>query len=56
MTDTQRERQRHRQRKKQAPCRELDMRLNSRSPGSCPWPKAGAKALSHLGVPKAQKF
>ena len=38
MRDTQRERererQRHRQREKQAPCREPDMGLDPRSPGS----------------------
>ena len=35
-TYTERERQRHRQREKQAPCRDPDMGLNSRSPGSGP--------------------
>ena len=34
--DTERERQRHRQREKQAPCREPDVGLDPRSPGSCP--------------------
>ena len=36
MRDTQRERerQRHKQREKQAPCREPDVGLNLRSPGS----------------------
>ena len=46
-----RQRQRHRQREKQAPCREPDMGLNPRSPGSCPGPKAGAKPLRHPGIP-----
>ena len=36
--------QRHRQREKQAPCREPDMGLDLRSPGSHPGPKA---ALNH---------
>ena len=48
----ERERQRHTQREKQAPCRDPDMGLDSRSPGSCPGPKAGAKPLSHPGIPK----
>ena len=51
MRDTHRERQRHRQREKQAPCREPDMGLDPRSPGSRPGPKAGAKLLNHPGVP-----
>ena len=34
------ERQRHRQREKQAPCREPDMGLDARSPGSRPGLKA----------------
>ena len=38
MRDTQREkeRQRHRQREKQAPCKEPDMGLDPKSPGSHP--------------------
>ena len=48
---TERERQRHRQREKQAPCREPDVGLDPRSPGS-PWAEGGAKPLSHLGCPK----
>ena len=36
MRDTQRERQRHRQREKQTPCREPDVGLDPRTPGSCP--------------------
>ena len=34
MRDTERERQRHRQREKQAPCREPDVGLDPRTPGS----------------------
>ena len=34
------ERQRHMQKEKQAPCREPDMGLDPRSPGSCPGLKA----------------
>ena len=54
MRDTERERgQRHRQRKKQAPYKEPDVGLNPRTPGSGPGPKAGAKLLSHPGVPSS---
>ena len=54
MIDTERERkrQRHRRREKQAPCREPDAGLDPGTPGSCPWPKAGTKPLSHPGIPK----
>ena len=48
----ERERQRHRQREKQAPCREPDVGLDPRTPGSQPQPKAGAKPLRHPGIPK----
>ena len=48
---TQRERQRHRQREKQAPCREPDVGFDPGPPGSGPGPKAGAKPLSHSGIP-----
>ena len=54
MRDTEkrkRERQTHRQREKQAPCREPDVGLDPRTPGSHPGPKAGTKPLSHPGVP-----
>ena len=51
MRDTERERQRHRQREKQAPCREPDMGLDPRTPGSHPGPKADIQLLSHSGVP-----
>ena len=51
MRHRERERQRHRQREKQVPCREPDVGLDPRSPGSGPGPKAGAKLLSHLGCP-----
>ena len=40
VTERERERQRHRQREKQAPCREPDVGLDPRSPGSCPGLKA----------------
>ena len=43
------------QREKQAPCQEPDAELDPRTPGSHPGPKAGAKLLSHPGIPyKAQ--
>ena len=55
MKDTERERQRHRQRhrqrEKQAPCREPDVGLDPRTPGSCSEPKADAQPLSHPGAP-----
>ena len=46
-----RERQIHRQREKQAPCRECDVELEPRSPGSQPDPRADAQPLSHPGAP-----
>ena len=49
--EREREGQRHRQREKQAPCRDPDVGLNPRTPGSRPGLKAGAKALSHPGIP-----
>ena len=45
------ERQRHRRREKQAPCQEPDSGLNPGTPGSRPGPMAGAKLLSHPGIP-----
>ena len=46
------ERQRHRRREKPAPCREPDVGLDPRTPGSRLGPKAGAKPLSHPGIPE----
>ena len=51
MRDTQRERQRYRQREKQAPCREPDVGLDPRAPGSCPELKADAQPLNYPGAP-----
>ena len=51
--ETQRQSQRHRQRDKQAPCREPNVGLDLRTPGSGPELKADAQPLSHPGVPKA---
>ena len=51
MRDGERERQRHRQRKKQAPCKKLDVGLDPWTPGLRPGPKAGAKPLTHPGIP-----
>ena len=48
---THREKQRHRQKEKQALCREPDVGPNPRNPGSRPEPKAGARPLSHTGIP-----
>ena len=52
MRDAERERQRHKRREKQAPCREPNVGLDPRTPGSHPEPKADAQPLSHPGVPK----
>ena len=48
--EKERERQRHRHWEKQAPCREPEVGVNPRPPGSRPGPKAGAKLLSHPGI------
>ena len=40
-----------RQREKQAPYWEPEVGLDPRTPGSHPGPKAGAKPLSHPGIP-----
>ena len=50
MRDTQREAET--QRKKQAPCREPDVGLDPRTPGSCPEVKADAQPLSLPGAPR----
>ena len=42
---------RERQREKQAPCREPDVGLDPRAPGSRPGPKADGHPWSHPGVP-----
>ena len=44
-------RRRHRQREKQTPCREPDVGLDPRTPGSRPEPKVDAQPLSHPGIP-----
>ena len=44
------------ERKKQAPCREPHAGLDPGIPGSCPGPKAGAKPLSHPGIPRTPGF
>ena len=49
--ERERERLRHRRREKQAPCRKPDVGLDLRTPGSRRGPKAGAKPLSHPGIP-----
>ena len=51
MIDIEREVQRHRRREKQAPCWEPNAGLDPGTPGSCSGPKAGAKPLSHPGIP-----
>ena len=52
MRDTHTERQRHRQREKQASYREPNVELDPGTLGSGPGLKAGAKPLSHPGVPQ----
>ena len=47
---TEREREAE-QREKQAPCREPNVGLDPRTPGSRPGPKAGTKLLNHPGIP-----
>ena len=54
--EKERERQRHREREKQAPWREPNVGLDPGTPGSCPGPKAGAKPLSHPGIPTVRLF
>ena len=49
MRDTEREA--GTQREKQAPCREPDVGLDPRTPGSRPEPKADAQLLSHPSAP-----
>ena len=48
-----RERERHRQRERQAPCREPDVGLDPRSPGSGPGPKM---ALNHIAAQGSLQF
>ena len=47
-----RDRERQRQWEKQAPCREPDVGLDPRTPGSRPGTKGEAQLMSHLGVPR----
>ena len=49
--EREREAQRYRRREKQAPCRKPDVGLDPGTPGLLPGPKAGAKPLSHPGIP-----
>ena len=56
MRDTHREKQKHRQREKQSVCREPDVGLDSRTPGSPPEPKADAQSLSYPGTPVYEIF
>ena len=46
-----RERQRHRQRDRQTPCRDPDVGLDPRTPGSQPEPKADAQPLNYPCAP-----
>ena len=56
MRDIYREKQRYRQREKQVPPREPDAELDPGTPESHPGLKAGAKLLSHAGIPNHQVF
>ena len=56
MRDTHGEAKTQAEREKQAPCRESDVGLNPRTPGPLPGLKAGAKLLSHAGVPRFSFF
>ena len=51
-----RERQRHRQREKQAPCREPDVGLNPRSPGSRPGLQAALNCCATGAAPESRFF
>ena len=50
--EREREKQRQRQREKQVLCKEPDVGLDPGIPGSRSRPKAGAKLLSHPGIPQ----
>ena len=50
------ERQKHREREKQAPCREPHEGLDLGTPGLRLGPKAGAKPLSHPGIPAIENL
>ena len=54
--EKEREWQRHRRREKQVPGREPDVGLDPGTPGSLSGPKAGAKPLSHSGIPRDMGF
>ena len=54
--DTERERQRHRQREKQAPCREPDVGLHPRLPGSHPGLNAELNLWATGAVQKSEKL
>ena len=58
MIVTEREREAEMQAEEEAGSmhREPDVGLDPGSPGSCPGPKAGAKLLSHPGIPKDSVF
>ena len=51
-----RDTERHRRREKQTPCREPDVGLDPGTPESRPGPRAGAKLLSHQGIPQRLFF
>ena len=57
MRDTERENEAETQAEGEAgPCREPDMGLDPRIPGSHPGLKAGTKPLSHPGIPSSLSF
>ena len=56
MRDRERERQRHKQREEQAPCREADVGLDPRSPGSHPGPKGDTQTAEPPRHPNLKIF
>ena len=56
MRHTQKEAETQAERQKQVPCREPDAGLDPGIPGPHLEPKAGAKPLSHPGIPTTNKF
>ena len=56
MIDREREREREAETQEEAPSLEPDVGLDPRTPGSRPRPMAGAKPLSHPGIPMLIEF
>ena len=56
MRETHTNRGRETGRGEAGPCWQPDVGLVTRTPGSCPGPKAGAKLLSHPEIPGSSDF